>query len=128
MRRFWSEMNPTVRGFLIIALIAVVIVALSLEQTLVSLYLIAQIAFFIAVAFVLYLLWRDRLRHEIGTWSRRPTLVFYGAFALILVDLGVFFWPGRNTAGPDALAFLLVLGLCGFSMYRVWKDEKTYGY
>ena len=128
MRRFWSEMNPTVRGLLIIALIAVVIVALSLEQTLVSLYLIAQIAFFLAVAFVLYLLWRDRLRHEIGTWARRPTLVFYGAFALILVDLGAFFWPGRSTAGPDALAFLLVLGLCGFSMYRVWRDERTYRY
>ena len=128
MRRFWSEMNPTVRGFLIIGVIALVVVALSLEQTLVSLYLIAQIAFFIAVAFVLYLLWRDRLRHEIGTWGRRPTIVFYGAFALILVDLAAYFWPGRETTGPDALAFVLVLGFCGFSMYRVWKDEKTYGY
>jgi hypothetical protein len=128
VRRFWSDMNSTVRGFLIIALIAAVIVALSLEQTLVSLYLIAQIAFFIAIAFVLYLLWRDRVRHEIETWSRRPMLVFYGAFALIVIDLAAYFWPGRDTAGPDALAFLLVLGLCGFSMYRVWKDERTYSY
>ena len=128
MRRFWSDMNPTVRGFLLIALIAVVVVVLSLEQTLVSLYLIARIAFFIAIAFVLYMLWRDRLRHEIGTWSRRPALVFYGAFALIVADLAAFFWPGRETAGPDALAFVLVLGLCGFSMYRVWKDERTYSY
>ena len=128
MRRLWSDMNPTLRGFLLIVLVALVIVVLSLEQTLVSLYLIARIAFFLAVALVLYLLWRDRLRHEIGTWSRRPTFVFYGAFALIVVDLAAYFWPGRDTAGPDALAFLAVLGLCGFSMYRVWRDEKTYGY
>ena len=128
MRRFLSSMNPTVRGLLIIAALAAVIVALSLEQTLVSLYLIARIAFFLAIALVLYMLWRDRLRHEIGTWSRRSAFAFYGAFALILVDLGAYFWPGRATAGPDALAFVVVLGLCGFSMYRVWRDERTYGY
>ena len=117
-------MNPTLRGFLIIAAIAGVIVLLSLEQTLVSLYLLARIAFFLAIAFVLYLLWRER-RSDIGTWSTRARAVFYGAAALILVNLGVFFWPGRATAGPDALAFVLVLGFAGFAMWRVWKDERT---
>ena len=124
MKRFWSEMNPTLRGFLIIAAVAGVIVLLSLEQTLVSLYLLARIAFFLAIAFVLYLLWRER-RSDIGTWSTRARAVFYGAGALILVNLAAFFWPGRATAGPDALAFLLVLGLAGFAMWRVWRDERT---
>ncbi|MGH3130146.1 MAG: hypothetical protein ACRDNX_04960 [Gaiellaceae bacterium] len=129
MRRYWQTMNPTVRGFLIIALIALVIVVLQLYQTLVALGILLRIAFFLAIAFVLYLLWRDRMRHEIETWSRRATTVFYGAAALILVDLGVFFWPDdRPTAGFDAIAFLAVLALSGFAMWRVWRDERTYGY
>jgi hypothetical protein len=127
IKRFWSDMNPTVRGFLIIVLIALVIVLLSLEITLASLFLIAQIAFFLALAFVVYLLWRDRLRREIEVWPRRAQVVMYGGAALILVNLGAFFWPGRETAGLDALAFLLVLGLTGFAMFRVWRDQTSYG-
>jgi fucose 4-O-acetylase-like acetyltransferase len=119
-------MNPTLRGFLIIALIAAVIVVLSLEQTLTSLYLLARIAFFLAIAFVVYLFWRER-RSDIASWSRRAQLVFYGAGALIVADLAVFFWPGRTTAGLDAVVFLLVLGLAGFSMWRVWREEHSYG-
>jgi fucose 4-O-acetylase-like acetyltransferase len=126
VKRFWTDMNPTVRGFLIIALIAAVIVVLSLEQTLASLYLLARIAFFLAIAFVVYLFWRER-RSDIASWSRRAQLVFYGAGALIVADLAVFFWPGRTTAGLDAVAFLLVLGLAGFSMWRIWREEHSYG-
>ena len=118
-------MNPTLRGFLVIALVALVVVVLSLEQTLVSLRLLVSVAFFFAIAFVLYLFWRDR-RSDIDAWSGRSRLVFYGAAALIVVDLGAYFWPGRSTAGPDALAFVLVLGLSGFAMWRVWRDEHTY--
>ncbi len=125
MRRFWSQLNPTLRGFGIIVLIALVIVLLQLEQTLVSLFLLARIAFFLAIAFVLYLFWRDR-RDDIGGWSQRSRAVFYGGAALILVDLAAYFWPGRTTAGPDALAFLLVLVAAGFAMFRVWRDEHTY--
>ena len=99
---------------------------LNLEQTLVSLGLILRIVFFLAIALVVYMFWRDRLRLEIATWSDRPQRVFYGAAALILVDLGAYFWPGRTTAGLNALAFVLVLLLCAFSMYRVWRDERTY--
>lgn len=128
MRRYLAGMNPTVRGFLVIALIAAVIVVLSLQTTLASLFVLARIAFFIAIAVVVYLVWRDRLRHEIDTWSRRSRLVFYGGAALIVGDLAAYFWPGRTTAGPDALAFLVVLGLAGFAMFRVWRDEHTYSY
>jgi small-conductance mechanosensitive channel len=124
MKRFFSDMNPTVRGFLIILAITGLIVALSLYSTLAALYLIARIAFFIAIAVFIFLLWRER-RSEISNWSTRAQTVFYGAAILIVVDLGVFFWRGIH--GPDALAFFVVLGLGLFSMWRVWKDEHSYG-
>lgn len=124
MKRLFTDMNPTLRGFLIILAITGVIVALSLYQTLEALYLIARIAFFIAIAVFIFLMWRER-RGEISTWSARSQTVFYGAALLIVADLGVFFW--RGISGPDALAFFVVLGLCLFSMWRVWKDEHSYG-
>ena len=30
--------------------------------------------------------------------------------------------------GLESLVFLLALGAGGFAMYRVWRDEHTYGY
>ena len=129
MKRYWSDMNPTLRGFLIIAAIALVVVVLQLYQTLIALGLILRIAFFIAIVVVLYLIWRDRMRHDIETWSTRSRRVFYGAAALIVADLAVAFWPdGESMRGWQAIAFLLTLVICGFSMWRVWRDEHTYGY
>lgn len=124
MRRLIADMNPTLRGFLIIALIAGVIVALSLYQTLAALYLLARIAFFLAVAFFVFLAWRER-RAMIATWSTRAQVTFYGAALLIVADLGIYFW--RGASGLDAAATLIVLGLALFSMWRVWRDEHTYG-
>ena len=116
-------MNPTLRGFLIILVIVALIVVLSLESVLTALWLLATIAFFLAVAFFVYLLWRER-RAEIGAWSTRARVVFYGAAALIVLDFAVYFW--RGASGPDAVVFLGVLGICGFSMWRVWRDEHQY--
>ena len=124
MKRFWSDMNPTLRGFLIILAITGLIVALSLYQTLAALYVIARIAFFIAIAVFIFLVWRER-RSAISSWSTRSQTVFYGAALLIVTDLGVFFW--RGISGPDALAFFVVLGVSVFSMWRVWRDEHSYG-
>ena len=124
MRRFFADMNPTLRGFLIIAVIAAAIVAFQLEPTLFALSVLLRVAFFIAVAVFVFLMWRER-RSEIELWSRRARAVFYGAALLIVVDLGVFFW--RGVSGPDALAFLLVLAVAALSMWRVWRDEHTYG-
>lgn len=129
MRRFWSDMNPTLRGFLIIAAIALVVVVLQLWQTLIALGIILRIAFFLAIAFVLYMLWRDRVREDAETWSRRAQVVFYGAAGLIVASLAAFFWPGGGPIrGFDAIAFLLVIALSAFAMWRVWQDEHTYGY
>ena len=126
MSKLWNRLNPTLRAFLIVALIALVIVVLQLYQTLIALGMLLRIAFFLAIAFFVFLIWRDRLRGDIETWSGRAKAVFYGGAALIVLDLGVFFWPGRTTAGLDAVAFLAVLALAGFSMWRVWRDERTY--
>jgi hypothetical protein len=122
VKRFVQDMNPMVRGFVVIALIALVIVILQLQATLTALFLLARIAFFIAIAVFLYFLWRDR-RSQIDMWSKRGRTVFYAAALLIVADVGAYTVFGAT--GPDALAFLLVIGLCGFSMFRVWRDEKT---
>ena len=114
-------MNPMLRGFLVIALIALVVVILQLQATLTALFLLARIAFFIAIAVFLYFLWRDR-RSQIDMWSRRGRTVFYAAVLLIVADIGVYALVGAS--GPDALAFLLVLGFCGVAMFRVWRDER----
>jgi hypothetical protein len=128
MGRRWSELNGTVRGFIVIFVIAAIVFALNLEGALVSLSLILRIVFFIALAVVGYMFWRDRLRHEIETWSERSRRVFYGSALLILVDLGAYFWPGRSTAGLATFAFIAVLILAGYAMWRVWHAERSYGY
>ena len=125
MRRFLSQMNPTVRGLLIVALIAGLVIALNLYVTLAALYAIAGIAFFLAIAFFVYLVWKER-RDEIGAWPNQAKLAFYGGAFTIIVALGAYF-VGHPT-GLDAAAFLIVLGLAGFAMWRVWRDQHTYGY
>jgi hypothetical protein len=125
MRRF-RDINPTLRGFLVIALIAAVIVVLQLEQTLAALFLIARIAFFLAIAYFLFLMWRDR-REEISMWSARSRAVFYGSALLMVVNVAArFFVPVGN--GLSLLAFLAVFACGGFAMWRVWRDEHSYGY
>jgi heme/copper-type cytochrome/quinol oxidase subunit 4 len=123
VRRYISDMNPTLRGFIIIALVAVVIVVLQLQATLVALSLLAQIAFVLAIAFFVYLVWREQ-RSDIATWSTRARVTFYGAAVLIVADIGAY-WFDRPT-GLDALAFLAVLACAAFAMYRVWRDQRTY--
>jgi len=123
MKDAFSRMNPTLRGFSIIALIAVAIVLLRLEVTLVALLIVARIAFFLAIAFFVYLMWRER-REEIGQWSVRARVVFYGAAVLLVADLGANWYGGAH--GVQVLAFIAVLVLCGFAMFRTWRDQHTY--
>ena len=124
MRDAFSRINPTLRGFLIIGVIALVVVVLQLEATLVALSMILRIAFFLAIAFFVFLMWRER-RDDIDSWSNRAKTVFYGAALLIVADVGAWIVGGLGT-GLDALAFVLVLGLCGFAMWRIWRDEHSY--
>jgi small-conductance mechanosensitive channel len=124
MRRgFFSRMNPTLRGFLIILAIVAVIVALQLQAALVSLLVIARIAFILAITFFIFLMWRER-REEISVWSLRARIVFYGAAVLAVADLGVDWYGGAH--GLQVLAFIGVLFCCGFAMWRTWRDQHTY--
>src|SRR5688500_81126 len=90
MKAALRDMNPFVRGLLIVGVVALVVVILQLQATLTALFLLAQIAFFLAIAFFIYLVWRER-RSDIDSWSPRAKVAFYGAAALIVVDLGAFF-------------------------------------
>ncbi len=116
-------MNPTLRGFVLIAIVSGAIVALQAESALVAASILLQVAFGIVLAIVVYRLWRER-RGEIETWPLRAKAAFYGAAALILADIGAF-WYARPS-GPYALAFFLVLAICGFAMFRIWRDRHTY--
>ena len=86
MGKFLAD-RPTLRGFLIIAAIALAIMLLNLYTAALAIGMLLRIAFFLAIAFFIYLLWRER-RDEISTWSRREILVFYGSAVLIVVALG----------------------------------------
>ena len=123
MKRFFTEMNPTVRGFLIIALVAGVVVVLSLQSVLDTVGGILRIAFFLAIAFFLFLVWREK-RGDIEAWRDRSRNVFYAAIVLAVVDIGAFI--GLRPSGRDALAFFLVLGACAYALFRVWRQEHTY--
>ena len=123
MRRWLSD-HPTVRGLGIVALIALVVVVLSLESTLTAIGGLLRIAFFLAIAFFLFLVWRER-RGDIESWSERGRRVFYAAVVLAVVDVGALI--GFGPSGPDALAFVLVLAACAYAVFRVWRDEHRYG-
>jgi hypothetical protein len=116
-------MNPTLRGFLIILAIVVLIVVLQLEATLAALVIIARVAFLLAIAFFIFLMWRER-REEISAWPLRARLVFYGAALLAVADLAVDWYGGAH--GLQILAFVGVLVLAGIAMWRTWRDQHTY--
>ena len=121
--RLWRELNPTLRGFSVLALIAGTITAASGERALFALFVLMRIAFLLAMVWFAYTLWRNH-RSEINVWPLRARAVFYGAALLLVADLLVYFF--RDVAGPDARVFFLVLGGCGYALWRVWRDQRTY--
>jgi hypothetical protein len=127
MRDRLSNINPLVRGLLIIAAIALIVVVFQLYATLAVVAGLLKIAFFLALAFFAYVTWRDR-RADIEQWSDRSRRVFYGAAILIVVDLGAYFSPFRTGSmrGLPVLSFVLVIVICGYSMWRIWRDEHTF--
>ena len=115
--------NPTARGLALIAVVAAVIVAFSLEPVLATVGGLLRIAFFLAIAFFLFLVWRDR-RSDIEMWGDRPKRVFYSAIALAVLDLGMLI--GLNRTGRESVAAVLVLGACAYAGWRVWRDQHRY--
>ena len=123
MRRLWDRIPRIARGLGIVALIAGVVVVLSLEPVLAAIGGILQIAFFLAVAFFLFLLWRER-RGDLEAWSDRNRNLFYAAIILAVVAIGLAI--GLGIPGRDALALVLVLAACVYAVVRIWRLEHRY--
>ncbi len=121
----WLSDRPTLRGFLIIAVIVLAVVLLNLYTTVIAIGMVLRIAFFLAIAFFIYLVWRDR-RGEIETWSVRERIVFYGAAVLIVAVIGLYYWHGWP--GYEVLGFIGVLAGAGYAMFRIWRDRHSYTY
>jgi quinol-cytochrome oxidoreductase complex cytochrome b subunit len=120
MRSLWQRIPALARGLAIVAIVAVIVVVLSLEEVVATVGGLVSIAFFLAIAFFLFLLWRER-RGDLEVWSEWNRRVFYGAIVLAVVDIGMLI--GLDPAGPDALVFFLVLGACAWVLIRVWRIE-----
>lgn len=120
----WLSDRPTLRGFLIIAAIALVIVVLNLYVVLFTVSALARIAFFLAIAFFIYLVWRER-RGEISSWSTRERVVFYGSALLIVLAIASYVW--RGWPGYEELGFIGIVACAGYAMFRVWRSRHTYG-
>jgi len=119
------RLSPFARGMMIIAAIALVVVVLNLQTSLVTAALLVRIAFFLAIAFVVYMLWRDFGRREIGLWQTRQQWVIYGAAALLVVDLG--WWFLASLSGREALVFFVVAAVCVYAGVVTWRRQRTYG-
>ena len=122
MPKFLAD-RPTLRGFLIIGVIALAVVALNQYAALTAIAMLMRIAFFLAVAFFIYLVWRER-RGEIESWSARERAVFYGSALLVVGATGLYFWHGLP--GYEQLGFLGVVAGAGYAMFRVWRGRHSY--
>jgi hypothetical protein len=121
MKRLWE--SPFVRGMALVALVSLVIVLLSLEESLVTAGALLRVAFFLAIAFFLFLLWRER-RSDIETWSTLSQRTFYGAIVLAVLDIAAVL--GLRPTGLDAVVFFVVLACCAWAVFRVWRREHRY--
>jgi predicted MFS family arabinose efflux permease len=124
VRRLWERIPPLARGLGVIALIAIVVVVLSLEPVLATVGGILQIAFFLAIAFFLFLVWRER-RGDLEAWSEWNRRLFYAAIGLAVVAVGMALGYGMP-GSRDALALVLVIAACVYVAVRVWRTEHRY--
>lgn len=121
MRELWDRIPRLARGLGILALVAVVVVVLSLEPVIATVGGILRIAFFLAIAFFLFLVWRER-RGDLEAWSDWNRKLFYASVVLAVVAIGLaigYGLPGTR----DAFALVVVLLGCAYVLVRVWRAE-----
>jgi hypothetical protein len=124
LRQYWERIPPLVRGLGIVALAALIVVVLSLEPVLATVGGIVRIAFFLAIAFFLFLVWRER-RGDLEAWSERNRRLFYAAIVLAVVAIGMWIGYGLREAN-DVLALLLIIAGCAYVLVRVWRAEHRF--
>jgi small-conductance mechanosensitive channel len=123
--------HPTLRAFAIILAIVCVVVIFQLYATLVVVSALLQIAFFLAIAFALFLFWRER-RGDISLWPARAQWALYGGVLVVLANLTLFFGARLFAAHPlkinglTGVAWLLVFPLCAMAIWRTWRDQHNY--
>jgi hypothetical protein len=124
VRGLWDKIPPLARGLGIVAVIAAIVVVLSLEPVVATVGGILQIAFFLAIALFLFMVWRER-RGDLEAWSDWSRKLFYAAVVLAVVAVGLaigYGFPGMR----DAFAFVVVVGACIYVLVRVWRSEHRY--
>ena len=124
MRTLWDRIPRIARGLGIVAVIAAIVVALSLEPVVATVGGILRIAFFLAIALFLFMVWRER-RGDLEAWSEWNRKLFYAAIVLAVVAIGLaigYGLPGTR----DAFAFVVVVGACVYVIVRVWRIEHRY--
>lgn len=124
MRRLWERIPRLARGLGIVAVIAAIVVVLSLEPVVATVGGILQIAFFLAIAVFLFMVWRER-RGDLEAWSDWSRKLFYAAVGLAVVAIGLaigYGLPGTR----DAFAFVVTIGACAYVLVRVWRIEHRY--
>ena len=121
------NVSPSLRAFGILVLIAAVITALQLGFGLILIVRFLQVLFLVAIAYVLFVLWR-RNREDIAMWSGRSRAVFYGGAALSIAAVGLAFTPWFPTSGLETITCIAAVAAGEFGMWRAWRDEHTFGY
>jgi amino acid transporter len=124
VRGLWERIPSLVRGLGIVAVIALVVVVLSLEPVVATVGGLMRIAFFLAIAFFLFLLWRER-RSDLELWSDWSRRLFYAAIGLVVLVIGMAVGLGLPS-GADALALLLAVLASVYVVVRVWRLEHRY--
>jgi hypothetical protein len=124
VRDLWDRIPALARGLGIIAIVAVVVVVLSLEPVVATVGGILRIAFFLAIAFFLFLLWRER-RGDLEAWSDWNRKLFYASIVLAVLAIGLAIGYGLP-GDRDAFALVVVVGACAYVLVRVWRAEHRY--
>jgi peptidoglycan/LPS O-acetylase OafA/YrhL len=124
MRDRWDRIPPFARGLGILAVVALVVVVLSLESVVATVGGLLNIAFFLAIAFFLFLVWRER-RGDLEAWGDWNRKLFYASIVLLVVAIGLAIGYGLPET-RDALALVAVVGACAYVLVRVWRAEHRY--